>query len=459
MTSRRAAFGIFLSIVGARFARADDTHYQDYLVGGRAVVLGGAFTAIADDPSGIYYNPAGIADERHSSLQVSTSLYGFERSSIDQRLGLPVPGVENLEYKRFTELIVIPASAGFISGFGPKNDNGQHTQAYGVSVMVPSYRSFSTSFTGRLENSTGDAAYLRRVTDRELWSGAGWAIRLGDKLRLGLSGYYILRSVADREDVTVHRPIAGGDTERFDLVTNDVSFTNGNVCLIGGAKYRLLPELSVGLSVQSPSLQAHSNASLAFSRAVSDPDASPPASTFDRLTLTNARSETHYGWVVRAGTAYVRTFKYTLAADVSYHAPVSYTLIDVAPEYRQRLPFNPEVRRRGVMNFNAGGEFLVVREVSIGAGVFSNFSTAPAIPKTPNDDYQPHVNLYGLSMTLGYFGEYTLSRLGVVYSFGHGSDVIPASDIDRVLNDQQGFKRVSYAQSFFYAFLSSTFRY
>jgi len=28
-----------------------------------------------------------------------------------------------------------------------------------------------------------------------------------------------------------------------------------------------------------------------------------------------------------------------------------------------------------------------------------------------------------------------------------------------VLNDQQGFKRVSYAQSFFYAFLSSTFRY
>jgi len=33
--------------------RADDTRYQDYPVGSRAMVLGGAFTALSDDPSGL----------------------------------------------------------------------------------------------------------------------------------------------------------------------------------------------------------------------------------------------------------------------------------------------------------------------------------------------------------------------------------------------------------------------
>ena len=43
-------------------ALADDGHYQNFLVGERAAGMGGAFTAIANDPSGTYYNPAGLVD-------------------------------------------------------------------------------------------------------------------------------------------------------------------------------------------------------------------------------------------------------------------------------------------------------------------------------------------------------------------------------------------------------------
>ena len=53
---------------------ADDVHYQDYIVGDRAVSLGGAFTAIAADPSGMWYNPAGIVDVRNTSLSLSANL-------------------------------------------------------------------------------------------------------------------------------------------------------------------------------------------------------------------------------------------------------------------------------------------------------------------------------------------------------------------------------------------------
>ena len=41
----------------------DDTHHQDYPLGSRAVGLGGAFTALASDASGIFYNPAGLVED------------------------------------------------------------------------------------------------------------------------------------------------------------------------------------------------------------------------------------------------------------------------------------------------------------------------------------------------------------------------------------------------------------
>ena len=42
-------------------AQADQFHYHNLLIGPRAMGLGGAFGAVADDASGIYYNPAGLA--------------------------------------------------------------------------------------------------------------------------------------------------------------------------------------------------------------------------------------------------------------------------------------------------------------------------------------------------------------------------------------------------------------
>ncbi len=445
-------------------ARADDTHYQDILVGGRAVGLGGAFTSIADDPSGPYFNPAGLADARSTNLQVSTSLYGFERGESPKGLVSPVPGVDNLRVQ-FTDLIIIPASAGFVQTFGPLDGEGRPYQAYGISVVVPSYRSFGQSQDVPSEN--GVSSYQRRVTDRELWTGIGYGRRVTPDLRLGVSGYYILRSVTDREHVTSSETLPGGMGDKFDSVTDDISFINGNILFVAGARYTPAPHWAVGLSVSSPSIPIHSQLQLAFSRAAADPTStSGPQATLDNLSFSGT-SQQKFSPVVRLGASYVQEYRFTLSADVSYHAPTSYSLISPSAaeraqfdEYRSRLPFNPEIDRRQVVNFNVGGEFLLVREVSIGGGFFTDFSSAPRIPANPSHDQPADVDLYGMSMAIGYFGEHTLSRLGVMYSFGTGSDVTPnTGDVGRVLQGDQGFNRVPYFQSFFYVFLSSTFRY
>ncbi|MCP5496600.1 MAG: hypothetical protein H7A23_18790 [Leptospiraceae bacterium] len=57
-----------------------DMLFLDYqsitgLYGSRSSGLGGAFTAVADDPSGAYYNPAGLIFSPNDSLSISGNAY------------------------------------------------------------------------------------------------------------------------------------------------------------------------------------------------------------------------------------------------------------------------------------------------------------------------------------------------------------------------------------------------
>ena len=416
--------------------------------------LGGAYTALADEPSGLYFNPAGIADVDRTNIQLSTNLYGFESGVINSdAFAAPVPGLTSFNIN-FTNLIIVPASAGFVTGFGPPGDDGTLQQAYGLAVTVPSYRSYAALSSG----DTG--SYQRHVTDRELWAGAGYGRKFGDHWRFGLSVYYVLRTLSDREDVTSQSTLASGG-QKFESITNDIEVVTGSAVALLGAKFILSPAFSFGAAVQLPSVNINSQASLAFSRAAGDPSAaSGLQSTFQQLNIAT-EAQTRYAPLVRLGAAYIQPNNVLVVADVSVHLPTHYVLVQVDPQYLSRVPFNPDVTRQTVANFNLGVEKSLIREVRVAAGVFSDFSSAPAIPSAPSVDLQPYVNLSGLTASLSYLSEHTVSRMGLVYSFGDGYDVIPVGgrDTDNILNPAQAFSRVSYFQSFFYFFLSSTFRY
>ena len=74
-----------LSLIGASLlllytqVLADQYHYNDILIGDRAAGFSGAYTAISDDPSGLYYNPAGIV--RAPDGQLSASANAFNQTS------------------------------------------------------------------------------------------------------------------------------------------------------------------------------------------------------------------------------------------------------------------------------------------------------------------------------------------------------------------------------------------
>lgn len=456
----RAQRFVFVAAITASFvatsAKADDTHYQDFLVGGRAIGLGGAFTALSDDSSGAYYNPAGIVDAETSNVSLSTSLYGFERGVIGSE-GFGDTGVSTDLNTTATNLIVVPASAGSVQHLGAKGEDGRARHALALSVIVPSFRTSSPFAQSNQDPSSASRqSYRQNYSDRSLWAGVGYATRISPRLRLGVSAYYVLRSVNDTEQLTN----ANTDGSTFDMVQSNVSVSVSSLLFQAGAKYDLAPNWLLGVSVSSPTIRVASSAQVSYVHGISDP--ANGVSTVQTISPTGLRSESTLPARARIGVARHVPRSYTIAADVSGHLGTSYNLVTNIPSgtnLENLLPFPTNIKRSPVVNANVGGEYYLSTDWVLAAGAFTDFSTAAKVPGAPTGVVSPDVDLYGLTASVAWSSEHTENRLGASYSFGTGKTVTPASDIARLTQESQSFVSQTYSQSFFYVFLASSFKY
>ena len=62
---------------------ADDFHYNNILIGDRASGMGGAYTAVSDDASGLFYNPAGIVYVTDRNFTASVNAYSSQTKTYD----------------------------------------------------------------------------------------------------------------------------------------------------------------------------------------------------------------------------------------------------------------------------------------------------------------------------------------------------------------------------------------
>jgi long-subunit fatty acid transport protein len=84
---RWVSFSIaFLCCISAN-SYADDFHYNNILIGDRASGMGGAYTAISDDASGMFYNPAGIVYISDRNFSASVNAYSAQYKTYDNVIG------------------------------------------------------------------------------------------------------------------------------------------------------------------------------------------------------------------------------------------------------------------------------------------------------------------------------------------------------------------------------------
>ena len=436
-------------VLCAAAARADDVHYQDYPVGSRALALGGAFVALSDDPSGLYYNPAGICDSRRLNVSVSASLYGIER----QAAGAIEIDRGTFSLATLNSLNVIPGEAGLIRGHGSLDARGTPF-AFGFDVTVPSFRSYGIDATQPFQVHT-------RVSDRTFDLAAGAGMRWNEKLNLGLALHYVLRLYDTSEDAL---SVQGATDPGIGVYHADASFQNGNLVALLGAKYRHTDEWLFGAALGLPGIPLHSAGKVSVQDVTANPDAPAGQRTVaTTVSTTEVDSRTRVPALLRLGVARVEARRWTLSGQITGHLGTSYDRFSVAPAISRRLRVQDHIERDPVVDLNLGGEYLLTPEVSVALGLFTDRSAAPRFQVddagnlVAGSSRQPRVSMYGGTATVGLIGLHSISRLGVSAAYGAGEDAVPNDPTGIV--DPDGFRVAPVHQLFLYVFLASTFRY
>src|SRR5262249_24447731 len=148
-------------------ALADDSNYRPYLIGARAGGMGGAFTALADDPSGPYYNPAGIVVAKKSQLSLSGSLFGLVSESTKDALG-DVRDFDSADLQTF------PIQTSGIYKLGPDPPE-KSPDAVAFSIFVPT----SVTQSGRDYLGTQQSSFSLAFSEDDVWVGPTYAHRFG----------------------------------------------------------------------------------------------------------------------------------------------------------------------------------------------------------------------------------------------------------------------------------------
>lgn len=454
---------VLLAATAAPSAHADEGRFQDYAVGARAMALGGAFTAISDDASGVFYNPAGLVDVNGARFSLSTNLYGLEL-----RGTTPIEGaVDRLDSGvSAADLIIFPSSTGAVIGLGQALPSGHHKHAFGFGTQVPQYTSRFVE-SSLSDTQTGEPTRFRsRLIDRALHAGAAYAFRAGPWLRLGVAAHYVLRTI-DAED-SLLSPDDQRQVEQFLLFDNQLRATQHSLRAALGLKLRPGPRWSVGLSFSPPSLGVWRTVELESVSVDARRDGAPllkrasaRVSRFDPVSQLPAQ--------LRAGVAFVEPGDYTVSADVIAYAPSSYEVLrrsEVVGDRSdfERIPLPLRVDRGALANVAVGVEKLFGNDTSLAAGFFTNLSSAdPLIVDDeglldPSSPRLSNVHMVGGSLSVGFFQEHSQHRLGVTGSTGFGKMVVPSA-ADATSPGAPPLRAIDATQTYVYLFWSSSFRY
>src|SRR2546423_1455049 len=199
---RSLAGAVLLASAATSGSRADDSNFRPYIVGGRAAGMGGAFTALADDGSGPYYNPGGLAFVRRSQLSLSASVYGLVGGSNADALG----DGHDFNYRG---LNVFPVSTSAV--WKLSDSPGGEGTALALSVFVPD----AVRIDDRDTINSNLNAFFISSEQQTVWAGATWSRRWG-AFGIGASGFLLFGTSVSQFELTA---VAQGSTNRFANIT------------------------------------------------------------------------------------------------------------------------------------------------------------------------------------------------------------------------------------------------
>lgn len=427
---------IALALAGLVLApalQADEYHYRDILIGDRAAGLGGAFTAVADDASGLYYNPAGVVYTTNPRISGSVSAYNhrtIEYSSLTK----DNPG------QKWTR-----TSSGMVANyFGAMQPMGPGVA--GFSIAIPNYdlEDQSEDFTNMsasrraskliYDSSTTNTANIDHWNidfnneDRTTLFGFSYALPVSDTLSVGatLYGYSRKRETTTYQYIEIDENSKIYRQDMYQKIQTEETGVQPRL----GVMWSPIEKLSVGMMIQStfifdqtPTMRVSDVVEIE-NTITNTTEVKRYDHKGDEITSTSSNAgfrPSLYGFAdndlpteINVGVAFFPSSEWLYTADFSYA-----TETDIY---------------EATWNAAAGAEYFLSPTWAVRGGLFSNNANTPSKVSAANPS--DHVNMIGGAFSVSRYTPSSNITAGMNYSTGSGeANLFPSSQGEQHIQD------------------------
>lgn len=413
------------SLLAASTVKADLYHYNNLLVGDRAIGLGGAFTAISDDASGVYYNPAGLGFALNNDISGSANARFTKETTFKE----VVPGTDYVEK---SEGSVAP----FVGGL-QKLDNIASGLVFAFALYNTNNELINQNDQIDITNSSGVTTLFfdRKVQykSEDFNVGVGLGYRISNDSSVGLS-ITMASAYELYQDYQFVGQIASSSSNllfsyRNQNIRNELNATGVEVGF--GFQANIVTGLVAGISVKSGSMLTQTyTQNQNVTQTIIDSGSTDCSSTDCQILLGDLKGESSS---VTAGTVTshdVSISEVELDDVLSASLPLKARL-GLAYFASPKLLFSFDAAYNGesksedeygiydkeaVTDFHAGAEFYVTPSIPMRLGVFTSNDNRPEVTKAGD----VHIDYTGASLFGSWVQPNSQLGLGVTYQLGTG---------------------------------------
>lgn len=369
-------------------AAADSYHYKNLLIGERASGMAGAYTAVADDPSGIHYNPAGLIYSQGTNVSASANAYHNSETVYKGVIG-------GQDWTR-------KASALLPNFFGVVQKVGKGKM--GLAYVVPDSVIEDQDEVFYNVNATVDQFNINFNNEDNTYNfGLAYAREINESMSWGASLFYHHRRV----QIILNQmyQFSDGSTEWGNYYFES---EEDGVRPVIGFMWTPAEKYSFGASITKTFLtgsRSHEQ------RTSFNPGDTNP-SLFPDESLDDYGTQREYPLTINLGAAYFASDTFMVSSDVNFYTSEEDAL---------------DGEKVWLMNFAVGTEYYFSPNVAMRAGFYTNMSSTPEI-KGGYTNQADHVDIYGMSLSMSHFGRGSSLSLGMSYAMGSGEAQIYADD-------------------------------
>ena len=375
---------------------ADEFHYNNTLIGNRASGMGGAYTAISDDSTGLFYNPAGIVFADTEKL--SASVNAFQSSTLTYK------GVLNGgDWVRESSSLVP-------NFFGITQQLGDGHFGFSYAVTNSEVENQDSRFT----TIPGIPLYSVNINNRDttIKIGPSYAIAVNDQINIGMTLYY-----HDRERELINNQWIRLSDNTFEWSNLYFETSETGIEPILGILWSPSDSISLAMTLQktfilsSRSTFQNTCSSNINNSAVQSAQCIPLSGSPLDPSFSSNKNERELPLNLRLGVAYFPSDRLLIDVDLSFFESVN------------KNGSNAEQ----TINIAAGLEYYYSSAWAFRGGIFTNNANTPELSSNRSNQLD-HVDLIGLSVSITRFTKSSSVSAGFVYSFGEGEAQVIAGD-------------------------------